>query len=52
MKLYNFEKLSYLNKIDNFGENFKEIGKNRGFQRILLHAKFNRFFIILGGGQK
>ena len=27
-------------------------GGKHGFQRILLCAKFNRFFIILGGGSK
>ena len=26
--------------------------KNTVFKGILLHAKFNRFFIILGGGPK
>ena len=59
-KLYNLLKLSILEEdrgfeeIDGFRCELKKTPffiKNRDFSHILLCAKFNRFFIILGGSQ-
>ena len=41
--------LTHIRKRLGGGGNFSEIGKNRFFANFSLCAKFNRFFIILGG---